>query len=267
MLDFSTVIVECWDNSATLVGATLLTGASGTTIPGINFVVGGPSPVRNLKGAPSTGRVVLTWDAPAYSGWQADHRLHRRSTPPPTGAWTTFPDGVSPATRSATITGLTANVEYRFRVTARNANGLGPATTVLAPTVPTAPRSLTARLRRRGRRFRPGAAVVAGAAVQRRSRGDRLHHPAVAERHVGLGDDQRRCAHDDVVHGDRAGQRDEVLLPGVGQERSSVRGCQQRGQPDPTTGVPTAPRTLSATPGSGQVRLSWCCRRRMAASA
>jgi hypothetical protein len=41
-----------------------------------------------------------------------------------TTAWTTFPDAWS-ATRSRTVTGLTAGITYQFQVAARNFRGAG----------------------------------------------------------------------------------------------------------------------------------------------
>jgi hypothetical protein len=84
-LGFGRVFVECWNNSASLLGATPMPGAvSGAVINGINFVLGGPYAVRNLKaavppmaGSCSRGRrpIQVARESPITSS----------STPPPAG--------------------------------------------------------------------------------------------------------------------------------------------------------------------------------------
>lgn len=70
-------------------------------------------------------QVSLTWTAPASNGGSAitDYIVQYR-TPAGSGTWNTFSDGVSTVT-SATVTGLTNDIEYEFQVAAINAIGTG----------------------------------------------------------------------------------------------------------------------------------------------
>ena len=67
-----------------------------------------------------------------------------------------------------------------------------------------------------------GRAGLAGPDVDGRGCDHRLHHPALAERNHGMGDDQRRVQHGHRVHGHRPDQRDPVLLPGARQEPVAI---------------------------------------------
>ena len=64
------------------------------------------------------------------------------------------------------------------------------------------------------------------AGVERRLGDHRLHHPALTERLVGLGDDQRWRPHADELHRDRTGQRHPLLLPGLRPQRRGQRARQ-----------------------------------------
>jgi peptidyl-prolyl cis-trans isomerase A (cyclophilin A) len=86
-------------------------------------------------GVPGSGRVNLTWTAPASSGNSAitDYVVQFSSDSGTT--WTTFTDGTSPAT-SAAVTGLTNGTNYVFRVAAVNGAGAGvfsPASAAVTP--------------------------------------------------------------------------------------------------------------------------------------
>ena len=60
--------------------------------------------------------------------------------------------------------------------------------------------------------------------VEQRRLGDhRLRHPALGQRHVGVDHGQRRRAHGDGVHRDRADQRHPLLLPGARPQRRRHR--------------------------------------------
>lgn len=80
-----------------------------------------------VPGAPSgfagNGQVFLTWTAPTGGATPTDYEVQYSSNGGST--WTTFSDGVSTAT-SATVTGLTNDTGYIFRVRAVNALGEGP---------------------------------------------------------------------------------------------------------------------------------------------
>lgn len=77
-----------------------------------------PGAPTGLSGTASGTQVALSWTAPTNNGGVAisDYLVEFREG---TGAWQTFNDGTSSAT-SATVTGLTGDVNYGFRVSAKN---------------------------------------------------------------------------------------------------------------------------------------------------
>jgi hypothetical protein len=89
--------------------------ASAGTIPG--------APVDVVELSHTSTSVSVQWNAPVSDGGDSitDYIIQYRT---PTGAWTTFNEGVSTAT-SATVTGLTRGTPYNFRVGAVNTNGVG----------------------------------------------------------------------------------------------------------------------------------------------
>jgi Fibronectin type III domain/Bacterial Ig domain len=106
--------------------------------------------VLNTPGAPSLTSAVpgkdqmeLEWSAPGSTGGSAiSDYVIQRSTDGST--WSTVADGTSTAT-SYTVTGLTNNTAYRFRVSAVNGQGTGTPSEVLTATptrVPRAPMGL-----------------------------------------------------------------------------------------------------------------------------
>lgn len=116
-----------------------------------NITVAGPSSPGAPTGVsadPGDAQVALTWSAPGSNGgssitdYQIEYKLSSDSS------WTTFNDGTSTST-SATVTGLTNNSSYDFRVSAINGVGTGTASSTAtatphAPTAPSAPTGVSA---------------------------------------------------------------------------------------------------------------------------
>ena len=99
----------------------------------------------NVPGAPTSvsasdpgtdGYALVSWSAPASNGGSAitDYIVQYSSNNGST--WTTFSDGTSTST-SATVTGLTLNTAYVFRVAAINIVGTGSYSTASASFTPT----------------------------------------------------------------------------------------------------------------------------------
>ncbi len=94
-----------------------------------------------------SGNVRLTWASPLSGGGVpiTDYVIQRSDNGGAT--WISLHDTVS-TSRTFTATRLTDGSTYRFRVAARNAAGWGPASNIVTatprPSVPSAPRSLTA---------------------------------------------------------------------------------------------------------------------------
>ncbi|MEY4147284.1 MAG: hypothetical protein RL278_840 [Actinomycetota bacterium] len=100
----------------------------------------------NLTGIVGRQSVTLSWQEPSTLAGASITDYIIESSINAGSTWSTVNDGVSAALTS-TITGLTANISYAFRVKAVNTTGTSPAsnTVVLTPTPldpPTAPRSL-----------------------------------------------------------------------------------------------------------------------------
>lgn len=128
------------ESTATSINVTGLTNGSGYLfrVRAFNDAGFGPWVVsssvtpRTVPSAPSSVNITstistysLSWTAPSNGGSAiTDYEIEYSST---SGAsWSTYADGTSTLT-SATITGLTSNTNYIFRVTARNISGAGSA--------------------------------------------------------------------------------------------------------------------------------------------
>ena len=93
-----------------------------------------PAP-RNLRAAPGSGKVTLTWDAPESGGGLAIERYEYRVDR--SGRWTRTTRVPTALAREVTVTGLTNGQEYEFEVRAVNAHGPGEAAAVTATPAPT----------------------------------------------------------------------------------------------------------------------------------
>lgn len=122
--------------TASVFDDVLVTGnSSGPTEPG---------QVTGLSADPGDEEIDLSWTAPASDGGSSitDYQVEYKLTTD--GSWTTFVDGVSAST-AATVTGLTNDLGYNFRVSAANIVGTGTPSSVVTATssAPAAPGQVT----------------------------------------------------------------------------------------------------------------------------
>jgi len=92
--------------------------------------LGAPGQVTGLTAGVINGSsVVLSWRTPTSGDSVASYAVNYRQSSVG-GAWTTL----SAAGNSATVSGLLANTMYDFQVTAVNATGAGPASSIMNAT-------------------------------------------------------------------------------------------------------------------------------------
>ena len=103
-------------------------------------IAGTPDAPENPRSGIGADRLGLFWDAPLYDGGAAVTKYRHRHKASSAASWGTWTETADAATRSATITGLTAGTAYDFEVQARNAVGWGPAASVSAEPSTTKPR-------------------------------------------------------------------------------------------------------------------------------
>ncbi len=93
-----------------------------------------PTAPRSLDATSVSGQVTLSWAAPLDDGGAAITDYIVRFSDNDGSTFSTFADGTSTAT-TATVTGLTDDVQYQFRITAVNSEGSGPASSGRTVTV------------------------------------------------------------------------------------------------------------------------------------
>ena len=214
---------------------------------------GPPIAPRGLSAAPGDGEVALTWSAPADDGGSAilhyEVRHAEGAGVPANTAWTSV--GL---VTTHTVSGLTNVVQYSFEVRAVNGKtpGEGPAAQVHATPggPPTAPQSLSAAPGDRKVTLTWSAPAYSGSSDLVRYEVRHAAHvsalAASAWTPVGL-------ATTHTVSGLTNGVPHFLEVRAVnGQSTGYVR--RVRATP---SAVPTAPRSLSATPYDGRVLLSW----------
>ena len=199
-----------------------------------------PSAPRNLRAAPGSGEVTLTWDAPESGGGLAIERYEYRVDR--SGDWMS----VAALAREVTVTELDNGRPYVFEVRAVNAHGAGEAAEVTATPAltPSVPRDLTAT---------PGDGRVTLAWEAPESDG-------------GLAIERYEYRVDRSGDWTSVALAREVPVTGLDNGRSytfEVRAVNERGEGEAEEAratpalTPSAPRDLTATPGDGRVTLAW----------
>ena len=122
-----------------------------TAMP-VDSSVSTPSAPRNLTATAGNGQVRLSWNAPSTGSGIIDYEYRLDTNDD--GSWQKWKITNSTST-SYTVTGLTNDTVYAFKVRARNAGGIGSqseevSATPINITVPTKPRNLTAALQSSG---------------------------------------------------------------------------------------------------------------------
>ena len=94
-----------------------------------------PSAPTSVSGTSGDGQVSVSWSTPASNGGAAITDYIVQYSTSSGGAYTTFSDGTSTST-SATVTGLSNNTPYYFKVAAVNSAGTSSYSTVSASVTP-----------------------------------------------------------------------------------------------------------------------------------
>ena len=214
------------DQSARVLAGQIVTPAAGRARPGAP---------RNLTAAVGqgvgSGNVRLTWTQPSATGGVpiTDYVVQRSYNGGAT--WVSLSDGLG-THRSFVVTGHTNGNTYLFRVAAAQLGRMGSGEQRRVGDAEADPPVRTAVAAGDGR-FRPGAAELVPAELERWPADHRLRRPALVERRRDVGVVERRPQHEPVVHRHRPHQRRHLSLPGRGTELARMGPGEQRRRGDP----------------------------------
>ena len=206
-----------------------------------------PGAPRSLSATPGNQRVSLSWSAAAANGSAILRYEYRRDS----GSWSTVSGGAS--ARSRTVTGLTNGTSYTFKVRAVNGKGAGSVASVTAtpkapPKAPGAPGSLSAAAGNKQVSLSWSAAAANGSAILRYE----YRRDSGSWSTVSGGASARSRTVTGLTNGTSYTFKVRAVN-GVGSGSSAS----VTATPKAPATVPGAPGSLSATPGIGQVSLSW----------
>ena len=111
-------------------------GAGIASAPSIAVIpIAIPSPPTGVSVTPGNAEVQIAWTVPAEDGGSpiTGYRVEAEANG---GPWTTAIADTGTTSTNATMTGLTNGTSYRFRVSAINSAGAGPASQASAPVTP-----------------------------------------------------------------------------------------------------------------------------------
>jgi hypothetical protein len=220
-----------WDEVSLLV-----TDSVAATVPGAP---------TSLSATPGDGQVILSWTAPADGGGTITSYEYQQDG----GAWTT----TGGTTTSYTVTGLTNGIEYSFKVRAVNAIGVGAAsnantaTPAAATAVPGAPTSLSAT---------PGDGQVILSWTAPADGGGAITRYEYQQGN-GAWTTTGGTTTSYTVTGLTNGIEYSFKVRAVNAIGEGAASNADTATPAEAATVPGAPTSLSATPGDGQVILSW----------
>ncbi len=211
----------------------------------ISVTVGAPGAPASLSATPGDGQVTLTWTAAADNGSAITRYQYQQDG----GLWQDI-DGSSATTTSYTKDGLTNGTSYAFKVRAVSGVGFGEESESVSATpagTPGAPGSLSAT---------PGDGQVTLTWTAAADNGSTITRYQYQQDGGSWNDIDGSSAtttsytKDGLTNGTRyAFKVRAVNGVGFGEESESASAT--------PAGTPGAPGSLSATPGDGQVTLTW----------
>jgi Fibronectin type III domain len=205
-----------------------------------------PGTPGGLSADPGNGRVSLGWSAPSSNGGAViDYYIvYRNGT-----------DIAHQTTNGQIVTGLTNGVSYTFTVAAHNAAGNGPqssgvaATPITAKTAPNVPGMPT------GLAATPGSAQVSLSWTAPTSNGGAPIDYYIV--YLNGTDVQHPTGTGASVTGLSNGQTYDFSVAAHNSAGAGIQTPSVSATLNPSTAVPGVPTDLVATPGDGQVSLSW----------
>ena len=210
---------------------------------------GTPAEPTGLVGTPGDGQLALAWTDPGNS----TITKYQYST----DGGTTFTDipGSNATTISYTVTGLSSGTEYTIAVRAVNVNGNGAAATVTATTLWPAPENLVAApdSTRVVLQWDTGDAGITNYLVRSHAEGS---GGDPEEKVVAAGSGTRTTAEVTSLT-DGTEYAFSVRAAEVSGGETVVTGLGTTVTETPTVAVPAVPANLTATPGDGQVAVTW----------
>ena len=221
-----------------------------------------PTAPRTLTASAGNGRVTLEWLPPLSSSTIALDRYQYRQKAGTAafGSWTDIPDS-GPNTRSYTVTGLTNETTYTFKVQARNRAGPGPASNQVEVT----PRQFAVPQAPLGMRAYSGAGKVIVRWLARANDGGAVLRYEYCLRTECLGGDGQWVAILDSAAGGANHGRYEIAGVNGSYVHVYLRAVNQHGAGAtnnraavPFAGAPPAPGNLRAEALSAEfVKISW----------
>ena len=228
-------------------------------IRGTPLTAGSPDAPRNLTAQAGNGQVTLQWMAPKWNGGSTiTGYQYRQSTDGGDnwGSWTDITDS-DDSTTEHTVESLTNGDTYTFQVRAENSEGKGAESSQASATpagFPTAPQSLTAQagdgqvtLEWMAPKWNGGSTITGYQYRQSTDGGDNW----------GSWTDITDSDDSTTEHTVESLTNGDTYTFQVRAENSEGKGAESSQASATPAGFPTAPQSLTAQAGDGQVTLEW----------